>query len=99
MKTIHMNENNVLVKKYMTSDSTVYDTKEEAMYHEKREKIKLNIKTAYATVVENSDEVMESLLDGLYRMLECDRKIVLNGLINLTIDKKPRKKVSVQASA
>jgi hypothetical protein len=99
MKTIHIKEDNVLVKRYMTNDGKVYDTKDEAVDHERREKIKLKIKTAYATVFENSDEVVESILEGLYRMLECDRKIVLNGLINLTIDRKPRKKASVEASA
>ena len=95
MKTIYVSENNELIKKYMSNDGVVYDTKDEAVDHERREKIKLNIKTAYATVFDNSDEVVESFLEGLYRMLEYDRRIILNGLINLTIDKKPRKKTSV----
>ena len=95
MKTIYVSENNELIKKYMSNNGVVYDTKDEAVDHERREKIKLNIKTAYATVFENSDEVVESFLEGLYRMLEYDRRIILNGLINLTIDKKPRKKASV----
>ncbi len=97
MKTIHIKENNMLVKKYMANDGMVYDIKDEAVDHERREKIKLNIKTAYATVFENSDEVVESILDGLNRMLEYDRRIILNGLINLTIDKKPRKKAKASA--
>jgi hypothetical protein len=95
MKTIYVSENNELIKKYMSNNGVVYDTKDEAVDHERREKIKLNIKAAYATVFDNSDEVVESFLEGLYRMLEYDRRIILNGLINLTIDKKPRKKASV----
>jgi hypothetical protein len=95
MKTIYVSENNELIKKYMSNNGVVYDTKDEAVDHERREKIKLNIKTAYATVFDNSDEVVESFLEGLYRMLEYDRRIILNGLISLTIDKKPRKKTSV----
>ena len=95
MKTIHVSENNELIKKYMANDGTVYETKDEAIDHDKREKIKLKIKTAYATVFTNSDEVVESFLEGLRLMLEYDRRVILNGLISLTIDKKPRKKTSV----
>jgi hypothetical protein len=95
MKTIYVSENNELIKKYMSNDGVVYDIKDEAIDHERREKIKLKIKNAYATVFDNSDEVVESFLEGLYRMLEYDRRIILNGLISLTIDKKPRKKTSV----
>lgn len=91
MKTIHMKENNELVKRYASNDGTVYEMKELAVEHDKRQKTIVNIKEAYATIFDNSDEMVNSLIDGLQRMLEFDRRTVLNGLINLTIEKKPRK--------
>ena len=98
MKTIHMKENNELVKRYASNDGTVYEMKELAVEHDKRQKTIANIKEAYATVFDNSDEVVNSLIDGLQRMLEFDRRTVLNGLINLTIEKKPRKNKIASAS-
>lgn len=91
MKTIYIQENNDLVKKYIANNGTVYDTKDEAVYSDKREKLISSIKEKYNTVFTNGDEVANSIIDGLQRMLEYDRKVVLNGFMYLTTERKAKK--------
>jgi hypothetical protein len=80
MKTIKTAEGN---KIYKTFDDVIFMNKKEALLHEKKEKKILAIQNAFATVYNNSDEVTESLIEGLRRMLETDRKTILNGLKSL----------------
>jgi len=91
MKTIYIKEDNQLIKKYIANNGVVYDTKDEAVYSDKREKLIFSIKEKYNTVFTNGDEVANSIIDGLQRMLEFDRRVVLNGLIMLTTERKSRK--------
>ena len=91
MKTIYIQENNDLVKKYIANSGAVYDTKDEAVYNDKREKLISSIKEKYNTVFTNGDEVANSIIDGLQRMLECDRRVVLNGFMYLTTERKAKK--------
>jgi hypothetical protein len=77
MKTIKTTEGN---KIYKTFDDVIFMNKKEALLHEKKEKKLLAIQNAFATVYNNSDEVLKSLLEGLRRMLETDRRTILNGL-------------------
>jgi hypothetical protein len=77
MKTIKTIEGH---KIYKTFDDVIFMNKKEALLHEKKEKKILAIQNAFATVYDNSDEVLESLLEGLRRMLETDRRTILNGL-------------------
>ena len=91
MKTIYIQENNDLVKKYIANSGAVYDTKDEAVYNDKREKLISSIKEKYHTVFTNGDEVANSIIDGLQRMLECDRRVVLNGFMYLTTERKAKK--------
>ena len=91
MKTIYIKEDNQLVKKYIANNGAVYDTKDEAVYSDKREKLISSIKEKYNTVFTNGDEVANSIIDGLQRMLECDRRVVLNGLLYLTTERKSQK--------
>jgi predicted heme/steroid binding protein len=91
MKTIYIQENNDLVKKYIANNGAVYDTKDEAVYSDKREKLISSIKEKYNTVFTNGDEVANNIIDGLQRMLECDRRTVLNGFMYLTTERKAKK--------
>jgi hypothetical protein len=91
MKTIYIQENNDLVKKYIANNGAVYDTKDEAVYSDKREKLISSIKEKYNTVFTNGDEVANNIIDGLQRMLEYDRRTVLNGFMYLTTERKAKK--------
>jgi len=50
--------------------------------------IKKKIIKSFGTVFTNPEDVTESLIDGLNRMLESDRKIIIDGLKKLVLDYK-----------
>lgn len=92
MKTIYiLNDEKKTEKRYLTNDGTVFEMREMAVQHEKRMKLIASIKEKYNTVFTNGDEVANSLMEGLQRMLECDRRVVLNGLLYLTTERKSGK--------
>lgn len=92
MKTVYiLNDEKKTEKRYLTKDGTVFEIREMAVQHEKRMKLIASIKEKYNTVFSNGDEVANSIIDGLQRMLEYDRRMVLNGLLYLTTERKSKK--------
>lgn len=92
MKTVYiLNDAKETEKRYLANDGTVFEMRELAVQHDKREKLISSIKEKYNTVFTNGDDVANSIIDGLQRMLEFDRRTVLNGLLYLTTEKKTRK--------
>ena len=92
MKTVYvLNDQKITEKRYLTNDGTVFEMREMAVQHEKRMKLINSIREKYNKVFSNGDEVADSLMEGLHRMLECDRRVVLNGLLYLTTERKSGK--------
>lgn len=78
---------------YQAVDGKQFSDRDECLVYERKIKIVSNIKESLATVFENSEDVYESLVDGLLRMTITDRKTVLNGLLNITVGRnKPIRK-------
>ena len=81
---------------YQAIDGKQFADRNECLTYERKLATVSKIKTALATVFDNSDDVYESLLDGLQKMDIEDKKAVLNGLLTLTIErKKPVRKATV----
>ena len=81
---------------YQAIDGKQFADRNECLAYERKLATVSKIKTALATVFDNSDDVYESLLDGLQKMDIEDKKAVLNGLLTLTIErKKPVRKATV----
>lgn len=87
-KTVKISKKAVVTRTYIAVDGKQFDNRNECLKYERKLETVTNIKNALATVFDNSEDVYESLVDGLQKMTEADRKTVLNGLINLTIDRK-----------
>ena len=78
----------VITKVYQAEDGKIFNNRNDCYKYEKRIETVTSIKASLSTVFDNAEDVYASFYDGLNVMLETDRKTVLNGLINLTIDKK-----------
>jgi hypothetical protein len=85
---LDVNGEMIINKLYQAEDGKTFSDRNDCFKHEKKIKTIADIKASLATVFDNSEDVYNSLYDGLCVMLETDRKTVLNGLINLTVDKK-----------
>ena len=100
-KTVKVSKKAVVTRTYIAVDGKQFDNRNECLKYERKLQTVTNIKNALATVFDNHEDVYESLVDGLQKMTEEDRKTVLNGLINLTIDRKTpvRKPKAVEAES
>jgi hypothetical protein len=87
-KTTKITKKAIVTRTYVAIDGKQFDNRNDCLKYERKLQTAINLKTAFATVFDNHEDVYESLVDGLQRMTEVDRKTVLNGLINLTIDRK-----------
>ena len=97
-KTVKVSKKAVVTRTYLAVDGKQFDNRNECLKYERKLQTVTNIKNALATVFDNHEDVYESLVDGLQKMTEDDRKIVLNGLISLTVDRKvPVRKVKTEA--
>lgn len=90
IETIKLDANGkaIIDKVYQAEDGKIFNDRNSCLKHEKRVETITAVKAALSTVFDNAEDVYASLYDGLSVMLETDRKTVLNGLINLTIDRK-----------
>ena len=90
------NKRVIVTKTYQAVDGKMFENRHDCIKYERQLETVSNIKKAFSTVFDNSDDVYQALVDGLNVMLETDRKTVLNGLINLTIERKsPVRKTKV----
>jgi hypothetical protein len=98
-KTVKVTKKAIVTRTYLAVDGKQFDNRNECLKYERKLQTVTNIKNALATVFDNHEDVYESLVDGLQKMTEEDRKTVLNGLINLSIDRKTpvRKSKTVEA--
>jgi hypothetical protein len=81
---------------YQAIDGKQFADRNECLAYERKLETVSKIKTAMATVFDNSEDIYASLVDGLSNMTVEDRKTVLNGLVTLTVErKKPVRKTTV----
>lgn len=98
-KTVKVSKKAVVTRTYLAVDGKQFDNRNECLKYERKLETIINIKNALSTVFDNSEDVYESLVDGLQKMTEADRKTVLNGLINLTVERKtPVRKAKIDVS-
>jgi hypothetical protein len=78
----------ITTRVYQAIDGKQFADRNECLAYERKLETVSKIKESLATVFDNSDDVYESLVDGLVKMTVEDRKAVLNGLLTLTVERK-----------
>ena len=84
----------ITTRVYQAIDGKQFEDRNACLSYERKLETVSKIKASLATVFDNSDDVYDSLVDGLAKMTLENRKAALNGLLSLTVErKKPVRKI------
>lgn len=78
----------ITTRVYQAIDGKQFEDRNACLAYERKLETVSKIKESLATVFDNHEDVYESLLDGLQKMTLENRKTALNGLLNLTVERK-----------